>query len=1381
MASPQGLKLERSMDQFRRELTDDQKKEISGANRKAITHEIEKLQAKVGSQGGLCKLSRMYRFLDTMEEVEKLVSIFLNVSEVVAFIWGPIKLVLMVAATWTKSVKNIIDVYEEIAVALDNLAVFHNLIRDNEQLKRMLEDYFSDILRFHRSILAVFSKPDWKRMYLFVWKEFRRNVEPIIESLKRKQAMLSDDKLQQHAILKILQDSDSYAKDHFEQMHSGLDDVLTLERLRSQEQESEKIKSCLERKLNVSLSQVSSQLELPDTVIETSGTWILSHPRFQSWKSSVSPQECVLFLNGCPGAGKSTLAKTIIRYLNDVQFHQFSPQRSVFYFFFKHNDANRRSTRSMLCHIITQIINVDQTMMRFIYDKSSSMDYLDLSFLKSLASDCLLSRRDVIIILDGLDEAKDDEPENALKWCLYELLRTAPLRGCHVRLLICGQEDGRIEPLLCSYPQIRLHTVDPHKKDIEEYCTDRASVIGTRFRLTSDDVKELIIEVSEASKVTVSGMFLYAKVVLANLASMGSRKEYKAELDGNEFPRDMDEAYERIIQRIIYAADPSARTSAKKILGWLVCSERPLRWREIQSRFCIDVERGLCDPDDLRIDSCKQLCSSLVDATDCEMFPKVESEQTITMIHETASKYLVHTNTIDLMQEHIAMSLFCCRYLCSRPFLSVGTDDFQEVIQSGYFGFMDYAAALYQSHITKAKLSRTDSASCLNINTAKDALCDLERAYHGALSNKLAEIHTTVSHSQATSQSLFQAIQDKVLNIRMAIDIHRDKLSQSTGFKELEGEKRYKCPRLHCLKFSIGYLSEVLLQQHLANHERPFRCKYESCFAYVVGYKSQGDLQRHIRNFHNEESRAKTTFPKARETRENDLIHACRSGDLRQVELFHQLGSDLQGSSLQNQPLMVAFMAGHGHICKYLLDNGVNPFQAEQESPIIRAISVKSFDMLELFLFGYRELTSSSNVHNLERCIYRVFASYRLGIDILIRLSAMKRAEGDARIIESLLATQTALVFYDRLRSPGNKGIRERKIRMFRLKEKARSRANTSTAFLELEDWRQNHTSFAIDPRVFNHSYDATPVHTEFRHMFPKLYVQNEFLPNRNYQEYRICQQFINENKLFLHTALLRNHYPLATFLMDIDNDSVMQTEDKAGNSLIHSFVQGSCEAACDGCVQMVKRLVKLDSKGLAYIPNNNGHLPLHIALGRKISPPVLRVILELPKDINHKDSRGSSPIHYAHSEESMNILLQRKAVDVFSRNKDGETCFVRFCHADMAFDEGIVRLLLAADIRLAWTADESTHRFTPLHHSMHALRRGQKNFGSYGSHRAAKFLLNLPEVEQVLLAEMTSPVTNCAEVRRFAAEESLEHALEIMDKIGFGRPTAPETDGYDS
>lgn len=145
---------------------------------------------------------------------------------------------------------------------------------------------------------------DWKSKFKWAWDDFRRIVKPAIESLKRKQAMLSDDKLQPYAILKEIQDSDQYAKDQFKQINSGLEQVITSEELRRQKMEEQEVRSFLERKLNVSLSQTTSQLEVPDTVISSSGSWIFSDPLFQSWEVGTSPRNCVLFLTGCPGAGK---------------------------------------------------------------------------------------------------------------------------------------------------------------------------------------------------------------------------------------------------------------------------------------------------------------------------------------------------------------------------------------------------------------------------------------------------------------------------------------------------------------------------------------------------------------------------------------------------------------------------------------------------------------------------------------------------------------------------------------------------------------------------------------------------------------------------------------------------------------------------------------------------------------------------------------------------------------------------------------------------------------------------------------------------------------------------------------------------------------------
>ncbi|KAL6918241.1 hypothetical protein FSST1_009736 [Fusarium sambucinum] len=1219
-----------------------------------------------------------------MHEIEKLVNIFLNVSEAVAFIWGPIKLVLMMAMTWTNSVKDILDVYEEIADALGNLVFFHTLIRQNDQLKRILEDYFSDILRFHHSILDVFSKPDWIRKFPWAWRNFQRKVKPIIGSLKKKQAMLSDDKLQHHAILKEIQDSDSYAKDH------------------------------------------------------------------------------VLFLTGCPGAGKSTLAKIIIRYLKDKRDQQSPSQFSLAYFFFKHNDVDRRSARSMLCNIINQAINGDEATMRFAYDKCSSVDYLELPFLKSLALDCLLSQRNNIIVLDGLDEGVDKESENALRWCLQDLLQEVTSQGCHISLLICGQEDGRIEPLLSSHPQIRLHTANPHQKDIEEFSRTEASKIRNKFvELTSNDEKNLIKKVTGAAE----GMFLYAKVVLANLLSMGTMKEYQSELKDDKFPQNLDKAYERILYRVMHAANRSASLCAKRILGWVVCSERPLRWREIQSRFCIDPVKNVCDPDHLRADSCKELCSSLVDAVNCEMFPDIKSEQIITMIHETASKYLVHTNTIDLIQEHIDMSIFSCRYLISTPFLTMEDNKTEEAIRSGYFGFMDYAAVSFRSHIQKAESlhNGTDltwtvykakealvevnfrlhnqkaeslddqTYSLWTIREAKEALAKVKNAYRDA-SDMIVESDVAVQQPAAESEEgnkiLHQVIEEKVLEIRTSIDIHRDNVSRYPGFTGLQGPRRYKCPKIHCVKLSDGFPNRTQLRKHVNVHDRPFRCNDEYCHVHAIGYESEKQLQSHNQKFHNDESTAKVVFPVDNHISEASLLAACRAGDLDKVKLLHLiLKKNSRNRSLDLNALTTALEAGQALICKYLIGKGASSLggiyaqTSSKQSPIYLAICRDNLHLLQLFLVGQSELTDPPNPSHIAECVLEILVHYPVGMRTVLRLLTLEKPTVLSEILGSVVAEQLINMF----------GIWGRYV--------------------------------GPTKRVaMDHSTNAAAVHTSFRHIFPNLYDQNDkFSPDATRHEYGIYQQALKKQNGLLHDALRWDSYPLATFLMDIDKENELQAQDENGNNALHSFMIESCQVACDGCIIMARRLLKFYGGEFANSPNHLGQLPIHVALSRELSPAVLQNLLKYSQDVNHKDKEGKSPLHYVKLVESMNILLQHKDIDLFSRNKEGQTSFVACCHVDMDFNESILRRLLDADKSLAWTADESAQRLTPLHYAM-----GLHIPNGKGPSNAATFLLERPEVERILQAFLSSPTKDCEKVRNFAGEQELDNALETMDRIGF-------------
>lgn len=94
--------------------------------------------------------------------------------------------------------------------------------------------------------------------------------------------------------------------------------------------------------------------------------------------------------------------------------------------------------------------------------------------------------------------------------------------------------------------------------------------------------------------------------------------------------------YERVAIRMLQEAPPAARQGASNILGWVTCAARPLRWREIQSLFCIDVESNTMDYEGKRLRvSCKKLCGSLVDVHHV-VHGQAGPDDIVTIVHESA-------------------------------------------------------------------------------------------------------------------------------------------------------------------------------------------------------------------------------------------------------------------------------------------------------------------------------------------------------------------------------------------------------------------------------------------------------------------------------------------------------------------------------------------------------------------------------------------------------------------------------------------------------------------------------------------------------------------------------------------------------------------------
>lgn len=93
--------------------------------------------------------------------------------------------------------------------------------------------------------------------------------------------------------------------------------------------------------------------------------------------------------------------------------------------------------------------------------------------------------------------------------------------------------------------------------------------------------------------------------------------------------------YERLVVHIFDNPYEYEQDIARNILSWVARAERPLLWKEIQSIFCITVEKETADPDFKLVEPCKHFCGALVEV-DRGLGSASGPDGVVELVHETA-------------------------------------------------------------------------------------------------------------------------------------------------------------------------------------------------------------------------------------------------------------------------------------------------------------------------------------------------------------------------------------------------------------------------------------------------------------------------------------------------------------------------------------------------------------------------------------------------------------------------------------------------------------------------------------------------------------------------------------------------------------------------
>ncbi|KAK5121671.1 hypothetical protein LTR85_004843 [Meristemomyces frigidus] len=549
------------------------------------------------------------------------------------------------------------------------------------------------------------------------------------------------------------------------------------------------------------------------------------------------------------------------------------------------------SCSQMLMALAAQLITQKPELSAYVYD-----EYIlkgqppSKASLKQLIP-CLISAFTTThIVIDGLDEASEQEQKDMLAVLLSFVVRKDATSGCKVAIF------SRDTPLICKvvkqHPVVSLRdesaAVD---SSIRLYVHDEMLIL--RDGLDVACVPEQVFDDIEQKLVSkADGMFLWVRLMLTTLRDLHSVHDLLAAVES--LPSGLDEAYGRLLQHIRADSPRGNLQKARAIFSWIACAARPLKVYELLDAlaFCTHPY-VLSDHTKLaaqQLDRCKPLIE--VDRYGCVCF-----------VHASVKEYLKDLSSGPLLALEPALyqtALGCMAYMRSSLALvdtSIPEHELVLSIAKGQHGLHDYAQATWLDHM----LGLANSRGGLS-NNQEDPLSLLIIEAHGCYTRLSAPanlmgfdlVPSSRQDSQLVILERFPALHDLARTVRAAertarrrknndgsnssMDIGTGSLFERASgryhafvqslvssdaerlyphidaaclarFRGTYGGAAFPCRHHDCPRRWVGYPSAAERDDHERAHAAKISCQEPSC-EYPFNFRTPDQLRKHAQSFH---------------------------------------------------------------------------------------------------------------------------------------------------------------------------------------------------------------------------------------------------------------------------------------------------------------------------------------------------------------------------------------------------------------------------------------------------------------------------------------------------------------------------------------------------
>ncbi|KAI1120284.1 hypothetical protein F5Y10DRAFT_258736 [Nemania abortiva] len=815
-----------------------------------------KLQEDAASKASMRHLGRWRPFLDVLAGYGQVIEVFVQVKpEILALVWGPIRLILKWSSELMKALDAMAEVTLKIAQALPQFSELVKVFPDNARMKAALALFYGDILHFYRVILKLFRISRWRLFWETLWNQNKQEIDEIVKKIAE-HALLMRNEVSVAEIVKADQARARFLA-HFKAVQ--------------QFQELQKFQ-CLRTRLNP--LEYGDRLDwIRNRVHEGSPKWMLQDKVFQEWLDMSKKEATWLWVQGIPGSGKTYLAAAAV--------DEAAIQHQTLYVFASYDSQNITSALAITQSLVFQAAAENQILQAIVVGFSerdlASDGRKALELLKSL----LIASTGTCIIVDGLDEIEELE-----RRILLQRLDDLVDECSELKILICSRPEDDITKAM-SKKSRHLRIDQRNMASIQRYVNHKTQewmALQDFDQQTASEISGLLSPLAARA----NGMFLYARIVLDNLAQLSTIEEIQRELKA--LPTDMNAAYRRALSKI-YNLQPLMQERALKVLGWIGCAPTPMTTLEIEQALSIDASTEEI-PSIISSVNFLKLCGPIVEIVNDKL----------QFVHFTVKEYIFSPQidgSIRTKDANETLAIANLNYLCSgiRDLDSADSDShIRRSILAGDYRLLDYAA-WYWADLTLIAAQNADPCSIItglisraaseveNYDFKPDeesfkpkiednalkrlpdqgrdmliAACRFrrdERQFDWTTTNA----DTWVNLDPTATSKIVVRVKQCFELLLCSNDTHDDASAQPcrsdcrrAALQRHYGPHFYKCPYFSCPYSRRGFVSRQARDDHEKVHGRPWKCPFTSCQFSMIGFRSQHRKDIHVKRFHQDES-----------------------------------------------------------------------------------------------------------------------------------------------------------------------------------------------------------------------------------------------------------------------------------------------------------------------------------------------------------------------------------------------------------------------------------------------------------------------------------------------------------------------------------------------